>query len=183
MQNWAQEKETGLWRKYCRGKPLKNLCHFITRILRKMITIFISHSRAETLLAFLTSTSQFFVGLNSVAHLWTWRCRLGKGCLFHYCTLYSEIISLCTPQTYTNVDCQSATKRYRTLRLWLLQRYLFVIVVLGKSTLWHLQKFLQCITYIVLEFTPSSTLLYLPPSPHSWNTFNSIIFAFTYMCL
>jgi hypothetical protein len=47
---------------------------------------------------------------------------------------------------------------------------LFFIVVLGGNTLWHLQNFLQCIKYIILELTPSSTL-YLPLPP-SWNSFN-----------
>jgi hypothetical protein len=49
----------------------------------------------------------------------------------------------------------------------------FFIVVLGGGTLWHLQKFLQCITYIILEFIPSTAVPYLP-SPHSWNSFNKL---------
>jgi hypothetical protein len=36
----------------------------------------------------------------------------------------------------------------------------FIIVVLGRGTLEHLQNFLQCIKYITLEFTPSSTLFH-----------------------
>jgi hypothetical protein len=42
--------------------------------------------------------------------------------------------------------------------------YLFLIVELGRDTLQYLQKFLQCIKYIILEFTPSTVLL-------SWNSF------------
>jgi hypothetical protein len=37
------------------------------------------------------------------------------------------------------------------------------IGVLGGGTLWHLQRFLQCIRYIILGFTPSSSPL--SPSP------------------
>jgi hypothetical protein len=34
------------------------------------------------------------------------------------------------------------------------------IVVLDEVTLWQLQNFLQCIKYTILEFIPSTTLLY-----------------------
>jgi hypothetical protein len=54
------------------------------------------------------------------------------------------------------------------------------IVVLGGGTLWHLQRFLQCIKYSILEFTPYTSLLHSPSSiPGTVST--SIIFAFTYM--
>jgi hypothetical protein len=43
-------------------------------------------------------------------------------------------------------------------------------------TLWHLQRFLQ---YIIFVLTPSITLY--PPSPHFWNSFNSSHFS-TFIC-
>jgi hypothetical protein len=38
----------------------------------------------------------------------------------------------------------------------------FFIVLLGGVTLWHLQKFLQCIKYIILGFITYTILLYHP---------------------
>jgi hypothetical protein len=49
------------------------------------------------------------------------------------------------------------------------------------GSVWNLQRFLQCINDIILEFALSTALLY-PPSPDSWDSFKGIIFAFTYMC-
>jgi hypothetical protein len=45
------------------------------------------------------------------------------------------------------------------------------IVVLGGDTFCHLQKFLQYIKYITLEFTPPS-FFFILSSLHSWNNFN-----------
>jgi hypothetical protein len=57
---------------------------------------------------------------------------------------------------------------------------LFLTVVLGGGTFWHLQKFLQCIRNIELEFTPFTAFHYAPqPIPGIVST--AIIFAFTYM--
>jgi hypothetical protein len=40
--------------------------------------------------------------------------------------------------------------------------FLILFIVLGGGTLWHLQKFLQCIKYIILEFTPPPFSSILP---------------------
>jgi hypothetical protein len=48
-----------------------------------------------------------------------------------------------------------------------------LFIVLGGGTLWHLQRFIKCIKYILLESTPSTALPYsITPSPDSWNSFN-----------
>jgi hypothetical protein len=50
------------------------------------------------------------------------------------------------------------------------------IVVLGGDTLWHLQRFLHCIKYFILEFICSTTTLYhaLPDSRNSYNRYYCI---------
>jgi hypothetical protein len=58
--------------------------------------------------------------------------------------------------------CCEFRHQFLTPHIKFLFLFLF-IVVLGGSTLWHLQKFLQCIKYITLEFTPSKCLHFLSP--------------------
>jgi hypothetical protein len=52
--------------------------------------------------------------------------------------------------------------------------FLSFIVVLGKGTLWYLQRSLKYTKYIITEFTPSTILLY---PPHSQNSFNWYLFS------
>jgi hypothetical protein len=57
-------------------------------------------------------------------------------------------------------DCLKSAKDFNKPKNLYFTTLSTFIVVLGGSTLWHLQRFLQCIKYITLEFTPSITLLY-----------------------
>jgi hypothetical protein len=57
----------------------------------------------------------------------------------------------------------------------------FFLLLLHWSTLWHLQKLLQYIKYIIIEIIPSIVLLDPPPSIHRIIS-TGLIFPFTYMC-
>jgi hypothetical protein len=69
--------------------------------------------------------------------------------------------------------CGSNYNRNTVIVLTTTEANLFFSFIVGLcgGTLWHLQRFLQSSKYVILEFTPSITLLY-PPSPNSWNSFN-----------
>jgi hypothetical protein len=55
--------------------------------------------------------------------------------------------------------------------LYYLSLFFPFIVVLGGGALWHLQRFLQYVKYIIHEFT-SSTVSFISHSPDSWNSYN-----------
>jgi hypothetical protein len=59
---------------------------------------------------------------------------------------------------------------------------LFFIVVLGGGTLEYVQRFLQCVKYIIPKFT-YSTALFHPPNLIPGTVSTGIIFTFTYMCI
>jgi hypothetical protein len=60
-------------------------------------------------------------------------------------------------------------------------RTFFIIVVLGGVTLWHLQKFLQCVKCITLEFGEGVGGGKEDPTI-SGIVSTGVIFAFTHMC-
>jgi hypothetical protein len=50
---------------------------------------------------------------------------------------------------------------------WSILFYFPLLLCWGRGTLWHLHRFLQCMKCIILEFTPSTIVLYPPMSDWS----------------
>jgi hypothetical protein len=70
--------------------------------------------------------------------------------------------------------CYQICINYKTL--------FFFIVVLDGSTLWHLQKFLQCIKYIILNSRPPP-LSFIPLSPPFLEWFQQVSFLHLHTCI
>jgi hypothetical protein len=77
-------------------------------------------------------------------------------------------------ESRTTIQIQNSSS-CKTIFFVLFYFLFYCIVVKGRGTLQHLQRFLQYVKYIILEFTLSTILLYplYPSSRNSFNSFNS----------
>jgi hypothetical protein len=80
---------------------------------------------------------------------------------------FEQCVTVCLPEKLTIL--------FTVFNKFLLLCCVWVYCGICKSS------YLQCIKYIILEFTPSTALLY-SPLPHSWIVSTGIIFAFAYIC-
>jgi hypothetical protein len=69
--------------------------------------------------------------------------------------LSNRILKLITALSYVLYNSIPKEKKLFAFILFI------YFIVLGGGTLWHLQKFFQCIKCIILEFTPCMALLAL----------------------
>jgi hypothetical protein len=61
-------------------------------------------------------------------------------------------------------------------RVLIITFYSFIFLCCAGGILWHLEKFLWYIKYIILKFTPSSSF-FIPPPLTSWNSCNRFYFS------
>jgi hypothetical protein len=73
--------------------------------------------------------------------------------------------------------CCSGSSFLHIIEIFYCFVFVFLIVVLDGNTLWHLQKFLKCIKYTILEITHLYCSPLSLPSTHFWNSFKRYHFS------